>query len=803
MQSNGKIQTSINRKNRPVKPLKQKNKQRKQGRTDKRGKKLENRRENGSGQAGKAKMTGFLFLVLKIELALLVTVFLSAVGVFTGIVVAYIQTTNEVSQDLLNMRCTPAVVYDAAGNQYGTVYNGARIWANYDEIPRNLINAFVAVEDERFWEHRGVDFIRVAGVTYKLFIRGYVVGGASTITQQVVKMTTGEDDFTLRRKIQEQWKALQIEKVAGKKQILELYLNLVYLGEGVNGVKAAARTFFDKNLSELTLAECASIAATARRPTTTEPLNNKEYNKSIRDIVLSKMLELKYITKEEYDEAVNQDVAASRGIIEPPSVMPHFVEETLREVQADLKEKLGMTDKDAWSLIENGGLRIYSTIDPAIQGIVDGAFMDEDGYFPHYSTDIIDNERPQGAMIVIDPSTGAIKAMSGGSGEKTANFVKNLATQEKRQPGSTIKPMGVYAPLIELGRITAATVFEDLPLHLPDGYHPHNYSYNYRGLTTVRDAIINSTNVVAVKAWLMLGPDLSHYFLTNSLGLTGIRTDPNDPVNDRNAAMALGGLTDGVTLLEMTSSYIPLANQGIYTKPYMYTRVEQPDGTVILEKQVEARQVISSQTAYIMTAMLKDVVERGTAGPAILNEGEIDSAGKTGTSSGYRDRWFIGYSPYYLAGVWYGFYPQRFEFPGEGQALRIYADVMRRIHENLPARSFEKPEGIVVREVCIDSGKLPGPYCEYDPRGSRVREEIFATGTEPTETCDTHALVKICTESGGLAGESCPDWSVRQVVGIRRHEHHDATPCTEDIPCAPGTTLDKWVEMPSWYCDVH
>lgn len=739
----------------------------------------------------KSRAAKFVFLVTKILVIFFIAVTFAFIGVMAGAIYGYISTATPITADELKLSKFTTIVYDCKGNEIAHLSKDEnRIWIDYDEIPTNLVDAFISIEDERFYKHPGIDFKRIAGAVITLFKPGADTYGASTITQQLIKNLTGEKEYSLKRKVQEQWRALQLETKLEKWEILQLYLNLIYLGRGTHGIQAAAKEYFDKDVRDLNLAECACIAGITQSPATYDPFVHPEKNKARQEIVLQKMFSLGYITKEEYEEAKNYKLNFKRGKISNISKHSYFVDQIIEDVVKDLVSKNNLSREISLKTLYNNGLRIYTTQDPDIQKCIDEVFKDKK-YFPKLEGG---SDSPQGAMVVMDPYTGEVKGIVGGAGEKSADLVLNRATSTlaTKRPGSSIKPIAVYAPAIEAGVVTPASVIDDIPTYIGN-YHPENYDKTYRGLTSIRDAIVSSINVVAVKTWLKLGADNSVNFLKN-LGITTLTRD------DRYAAMALGGLTNGVTVHEMTAAYAAFANKGIYTKPLTYTKVVDRNGKTILENKPERRIVMSEVTAYLMTNMLRDVVrlDWGTGAGARLQGNKMPVAGKTGTTDDNWDKWFVGFTPYYAAGVRYG-YDRGKPITDIGQAVTIWQAVMEKIHASLQPRDFIVPQGIEKKAVCMDSGMLPGPYCSHDPRGSRVREEIFAKGTAPRETCRVHTPpTRICKDSGWLAGNYCPTESVVQRVFIVRPEPYEPIRPNDPMPA------DRQYELPAGeYCNIH
>lgn len=629
-----------------------------------------------------------------------------------------------------------------------------RIWADIDTIPENLQNAFIAIEDQRFKSHHGVDFKRTIGAVFnEIFHRTSTYGG-STITQQLVKNLTGDNEVSYVRKAREIIRALILETKLSKEQILELYLNSIYLGQGCNGVEAAANMYFDKSVEDLTLAECASIAGITQYPSLYDPFVNPDKNIEKQHIVLGEMLEQGYISQTEYDEAMAEELEFKSGQQEErTSSQSYFTDHLVEEIADDLAAEQGISRSIAVQMVYNSGYQIYATVDPAVQQAMSDVY-ENDNNFPTVRGEV----QPESAMIVSDPHTGEIKGIVGGRGEKEGNRVLNRATQSLRQPGSDIKPLAVYAPAFDLGLITPATILVDEPLTIGD-WSPKNYYSGFRGPMTVRRAIELSANIPAIKALQKLTVDDSFDYMKNKMHFdTLVENDTRDGkvYSDKTlASLALGGLTDGVTLMEMNAGYATLANGGIYIEPHAYTKVEDSRGQTILKKEPEKNVVFKEDTAYLTTLMLESVVNRGTGAGAKIKG--MDTAGKTGTTDDDVDRWFIGYTPYYVGTVWFGFdTPKGLPAFSSNPALNVWKKVMDTIHEPLPNRTFERPSGIVSADICTSSGRLATEGCSA---AGLSMTEYFRRGTAPSSYCSgNHGYAppedeETASETNGQAAE--------------------------------------------------
>lgn len=699
-----------------------------------------------------------------------------------------------------------------------------RVWVDLSQIPKHMQDACIAIEDQRFRQHPGFDLKRTVHATLHYFLgkvglkNDPLAGGGSTLTQQLIKNLTNEKDVEAQRKVQEIWRAFHLDKKLSKDQILELYLNTIHLGQGSNGVQAASNTYFGKDVSELSLAEAASIIGITQYPSLYNPFLNPEKNKEKQELILKKMLELGYIDQAQYDEAVNEKLAFKKGTEkERTSKQSYFVDQVISDVLDDLVKEKKYTRQLASKMLYTGGLKIYATIDPEVQNAMDKFYADEDFWKSNKFATFKDGNIPESAMLIMDPYTGQVKGMAGGRGQKTANRTLNRATQALRQPGSSIKSIGVYAPAIEYGYLTPGSIIDDVPTLFKDGskstWVPRNYDGKFMGLTTARKAIERSRNIPAVKVLEKVGIDKSFEFLQKNLGITTLverekRADGEVYSDKFLSCLALGGLTDGISVMEMTAAYVPFVNRGIYTRPYTYTKVLNHEGKVILEKTKESHVAMSEQTAFLMTKMMEGVVIQGTGTAARLSN-NMPAAGKTGTTSEFRDKWFAGYSPYYVGCVWYGFdKPENMHTLTNGglQARAnpgavVWGAVMNEIHKGMEAKQFVQPRDIVKATICRDSGLKPNEYCYKDPRGSRVYTEYFKKGTEPTKRCNVHVLEKIDTANNLLATEYCPPEQVEERVFIVRPEPYVPIKNQWGTPILPQ---DAQYELPAEeYCNEH
>ena len=765
-----------------------------------------------SSMMGKRARVSFIRVLFVSLIALCIAVTCLGVGSFRGV----IDTAPDVDDIDIMPLGYATFLYDDAGNQIRKLAapDSNRLPVTLDQIPVDLQHAVVAIEDERFYEHNGIDVKGILRAGMKALTTGDFSEGASTITQQLLKNnvftnwtseSTQLERFT--RKIQEQYLAVQVEKKTDKDTILENYLNTINLGAGSYGVQAAARQYFDKDVWDLNLSECATLAGITQNPTKFNPIINPDSNRKRRKEVLQHMLDQNYITQDQYDETLADDVysriqaAQEKNSSTENTVYTYFEDELTDQIINDLMNIKGYTKKQATNLLYSGGLKVYTTQDSKIQNILDEEYADpsnypdtvqyeldyaltvtdpdgnqvnyskemlqlyfqnedpdfdllfdspEDGqtYVDKYKASILANgskvlaervnfaPQPQSSMSVIDQHTGYVKALIGGRGEKTASLTLNRATDTTRQPGSTFKIVSTYAPALNEKGMTLATTFEDEPYEYPDGSPVNNATRSYNGTTTIRTAIQNSINVVAVKCLEKVTPELGLKYLDN-FGFTTLAhgteadKDANGNVwSDANLATALGGITRGVTNVELCASYAAIANNGNYIKPIYYTKILDHNGNVLIENTAAERSVIKESTAFLLTSAMEDVVKQGTGTACQLDNMPV--AGKTGTTEAYNDLWFVGYTPYYTCAVWSG-YDNNEKLPDYARNFHkaLWKKVMTRIHEGLPSKEFEKPASVEKLSVCEETGLLPRAGCP-------VITEYFDVGTMPTEYCDQH-----------------------------------------------------------------
>ena len=795
-------------------------------------------------------ITTILKLSLIAALGVIVVGICLGFGMFKGVL--------DSAPDITGLDVTPSgyatVVYDSKGNETTKLVaaDSNRSYVTMSKIPENLANAFVAIEDERFYEHNGIDIKGIFRAGMIAVKNRDLPQGASTIPQQLIKNNVF-DNWTnettmekIKRKIQEQYLALELEKIMPKQDILELYMNSINLGQNTLGVQAASMRYFGKPVYQLNLSECAVIASITQNPSKYNPISHPENNAERRNKVLNYMLAQGYISQAEYDDAMADDVydriATVNEETESNSVYTYFVDELTEQVLADLMEVKGYNETQAYNLLYSGGLSIYTTQDPDIQAICDSVFSNPENYpadvkyylnyaltvqkangeRQNYSTEMLkayfqqtdknfnlifpsqeaayeaieeyknavmesgDEEygetisltpQPQVSLTIEDQSNGYIVAMVGGRGTKEASRTLNRATNTTRQPGSTFKVVSTYAPALEAG-LTLASVKNDAPYAYANGRPVKNWwGSNYRGLQSIRYGIVQSANVITVKVLTQITPQLGFDYLKN-FGFTTLvesRVEKDGSiVSDIGQPLALGGITDGVTNMELNAAYAAIANKGTYIKPRLYTKIIDHDGNILIDNtEPETRQVIKETTAWLLTDAMEDVVTSGTGGA--VNFGNMAIAGKTGTTSDYKDVWFAGYTPYYTATVWTGF-DNNVVLTGSAEkalAKTLWRAVMSEIHKDLPYESFPMPSGIVTATVCSKSGKLPiAGVCD-----GCLTTEYFAEGTVPTETCDVHYVSNVCAYTGLTACDECP---FKQVSVQERIPADDTAPLTGD-----------------------
>lgn len=667
--------------------------------------------------------------VKKVILVSLLVIVVVCAGLFVGMYAAVSREIKEMNIESLALNYTSAIYYyDENGNEreYGKLRSdNNRIWVDSEKIAPSFKEAVVSIEDERFYKHHGVDVKRTAGATVRYVLAKLGIGessyGGSTITQQVIKNITSEDDFKATRKIKEIMRAIALENQLSKDEILTMYCNVAFFANGCYGVEAASRTYFNKSAIDLNLEEAASIAGITQYPSKYDPIENPENNIEKRNVVLKKMYELGKISESDYNTAVASQLGLSRDYIRSNAEMTSYFEDQLvNDIINDLVKQKNYTEEFAESQVYNGGLKIYATIDPKIQSAMEGVF-ENTANFPSGN-----GKKLQAGMVVSDPYTGEIKGIIGGLGEKTDIRGWNRATQMVRPPGSSIKPIAVYAPAVDLGKITSSDIVKDEEITI-DEWTPKNSYSGFKGNMTVKEAVARSANIPAVKVIEKVGVSNSYGYLQNKFHISTLSN------KDKNyASLALGGLTNGVSVKEMAAAYGVFANLGKYITPYTYTRVLDASGQVILENRVNKTQSISESAAYITADLLWGPVNlsMGTATRAKLSTG-LPVYGKTGTTDDNYDKWFVGFTPYYVGAVWFG-YDQPASLASSNPCVTAWNMVFEKISKDLPMKNLEKPSSLVEEKVCVVSGKLANSSCNSV-------KSYFVPGTEPESRCSNHS----------------------------------------------------------------
>ncbi|MDO4294877.1 MAG: transglycosylase domain-containing protein [bacterium] len=819
----------------------------------------------------------FLF-VIKFLFTLLIVSGVTGISVGIGAFVSIMDSAPDIDDtSIVVPEGYASTIYDSKGNLTQTlVMEGTnRYEATFDELPTHLINAFIAIEDSRFWTNSGIDPRSILRAAVGVLTNDYK-GGGSTITQQLIKNNVFnggmEESFgeKIERKLQEQYLAVQLTKKMDKKLILVNYLNTINLGNNTLGVKAAAKRYFNKDVSELTLSESAVIAGITQNPSKLNPITGKEANEEKRKVILQYMVDQGLISKDEQEEALADNVYERIQNIDlvtkqsSSQVYSYFTDELIDQV-LDALVAAGYSSTQAHNMIYGGGLQIYTTQDPDIQSIVDEEINNPDNYSAarysmeyrlsvthengeteHYSEnnvrtwrkkvlgdqdfdELYDSQeaaqadadaykeyilqegdtvigesfntelQPQASFVVIDQETGYVKALSGGRGEKKASLTLNRASDVLRQPGSTFKVLTAFAPAIDTCGATLGTVYYDGVYTIGTKTFRNWYSSRgYLGYSNIREGIIYSMNIVAVRCLMeTVTPQLGVEYAQN-LGISTLTS------TDLNASTALGGITDGVSNLELTAAYAAIANGGVYNKPIFFTKILDRNGKIILENEPQSNRVLKDSTAFLLTDAMAASMKSGkkyartgitvnptSTGAALSN---MSVAGKSGTTTSNRDIWFVGYTPYYTAGIWAGCDEnQELTAKNGGSSFhkQIWKKIMDRVHSGLTDTGFERPDSIETAQICRKSGKLAvDGVCDQDPRGSAVYTEYFAKGTVPTEVCDHHVRVTVCSASGGLPTQYCPS------------ELRTSTVCMVIPSDEVGTTDDSIYGIPA-YCSVH
>ena len=766
----------------------------------------------------------------------------SAASICAGIIKGIIDNAPEVDISAIVPNEYATTVYDSAGNVTETLVTSGsnREEADYEEIPKNLINAFVAYEDARFWKHNGIDPRSILRAVRGVLTGDSSAGGGSTITQQLIKNSVFgggmEKSFgeRLERKLQEWYLAVKLDGVMAKEQIITNYLNTINLGNNCLGIKVAARRYFNKDVPDLSLSECAVLAGITQNPSKFNPITGQKANSDKQKVILQYMYDQGYITKQEVDEALADDVyelIQNTDVVTRETSTPYtyFTDELIEQVKDAMKEKLGYTDTQVHNMLYSGGLSIYTTQDPGIQTIVDEEINNPANYnaarysieyrlsvtgsngdTTHYSEenikrfhkdngnksydglynseeeiqadlkafkagllkegDVILGEslhktlQPQTSFVIMDQKTGEVKAISGGRGEKTASLTLNRASNTLRQPGSAFKIITTFAPAIDTCGDSLGSVYYDTEYQIGNKSFVNWYKSGFQGYSTIREGIIYSMNIVAVRCLVeLVTPALGVEYARN-FGITSL-TD-----TDFNPALALGGITLGVSNLELTGAFATIADGGVYTKPRFFTKILDHDGKVLIDNTPETHRVLKDSTAFLLTDAMSGAMKSskkfsggsapGSTGAPAAIQG-MSNAGKSGTTSADNDAWFAGFTPYYTASIWAGCdNNQKLSGKNGGASFHkaIWRKIMTRVHEGLTDPGFAVPDSVETAVICRKSGKLAiSGVCSNDPRGNATYTEYFAKGTVPTDVCGTHVRATVCSVSHRLPTAYCPE----------------------------------------------
>ena len=782
----------------------------------------------------KIKLNVKIFAVIIVFTLILCVVF-SVVGIVRGLT----DSAPDINEENIMPDGYPSIIYDANGKKVQKLMgiNANREYKKITDIPECVQNAFVAIEDARFYKHSGVDLQGILRAVFSALSDEKMTQGASTITQQLLKNQVfgggNEKSFfgKVSRKIQEQSLAIKLESTIDKKKILEYYLNTINLGQNTMGVETASKRYFGKSVSKLTVSEAAVLAGITQNPTEYNPITEQQNNEAKRKIILKNMLDQKYITEDEYEEALGddvysriQDINKEKRTSSYGDINSYYVDAVIENVVSDLKQKLGYTETQAYNAIYREGLKIYTCQDQSLQKICDDVINNDKYYqkntksylsyqlkvkksdgetesytegdvrafindahkkrisfyfknrkkaekyiklFKKKNLDKHDKilsesinliKQPQASFVLMEQSTGKVRAIVGGRGEKTANRTLNRASSSKRQPGSTFKVLSTYLPALDTSGFTLANVMDDAPYKYP-GTNKRVKDWDssgYKGLTSLRQGIVDSVNIVTVKTFQKVTPQTGFDYLLN-LGFTTLvdrrETSDGQIYSDIQLPTALGGLTDGVTNVELTAAYAAIANGGTYIKPVYYTKIVDSKGNVLLQNSKSGKKVMKNTTAWLLTDAMKDVIKRGTGKKAAFKKIKMPQAGKTGTTSDNTDFWFEGYTPYYTAGIWLGYDSMFTQMSGSASKI-MWRDIMEKVHKvkKLKNKNFKKPEDIITRKICKKCGKLAVyGLCDRALDGNDIKTEYFARGTQPKESCDCHVKYTFSNSTGHMA----------------------------------------------------
>ena len=716
--------------------------------------KQENRKTNNRKASNKTKKKqehAKLKLALKIMVIIFLLLCVIGAGIIAGMFFGLFGDEFEITKEELKIGASNSVIVDKNGTVIANLSGDEkRKIITLADMSEYLPKAYVAIEDERYYKHSGVDFKRTAGAIVNTVL-GHSSYGGSTITQQLVKNITKDDEASgmagIFRKVKEWAKAYQVERMISKDQILELYLNILFVGSSnLHGVELGAEYYFNKSAKDLDLAECAFMAGINSSPNAYDPFDttkdNTEKIKNKTKTVLNKMKELGYIqNEEEYNAAiakVDTGLPFNKGITTSATTYSYHTDAVIDQIVTQVMEEKNISRQLAENYVYSSGLTIYSTVDTTIQARLEEEYAKS----KYVVTSPSKKQTSQSGMAIIDYKTGDVVGVAGGLGQKDGSGW-NRATQMQKQTGSSMKPIATIAPGLEEKVITAATVYDDVKTDFGGGYIPKDYN-NFRGLVTIRQFIETSQNIPAVKIMKELTPKKAMEYL-QKMGITSL-----DEKTDEVLSIALGGVTNGISPLQMAAAYGTIANDGVHITPTFYSKAVDSSGNTVLTPKQETTRVISEQNAYIAKTIIQEPVVGGSGTARYCAISGIDVAAKTGTTNNDYDRWLCGFTPYYAAATWFGYDDSEEVFySGGNPAGLIWSAVMKDIHKGLPNATFVKPNGIVTATVCRVTGCLATTGC-----GSTY-QEIFTQDNMP-EKCEGHGSQELCAESGLVANEYCP-----------------------------------------------
>jgi len=705
--------------------------------------------------AGKTAGTvsGVLRAIVKVIVTLLLIIITTGL-LFTCIFAYYVKTNLsdnlDVSLNEMTLNLASNILYkDDKGNDVSlaTLHGKEnRVWVDYKNIPDYMSKAAVAIEDKRFYEHKGVDWYRTIAAFGNMFLSMKNDFGGSTITQQLIKNLTKENDVTVQRKILEIFRALKFEREYSKDQIMEWYLNVIYLGESCNGVGTASKAYFDKDVWDLDLAECASIIGITNNPSKYDPYISRSNNKERQEVILKEMYSQGFISYDQYTKAVAEQLVFKRSENEAYSepINSYYVDTVIEDVKNDLMAKKGINEETAENLIYNGGLQIFSCMDMKAQNIVDGIYQNSSN-FPTVKSS--KGESIQSAIVLLDPYTGEIKALYGGVGKKSGNLIFNRAVDALRPPGSAIKPLTIYGPSLDQGLISPTTLVNDSPNITLKGttWFPKNASGSYMGIITIQDALTNSINTVSAQILDKLTPSVAYSYLTSRLGATSAVQADCDY-----APLALGQLTKGITVREMAQAYDSFVNDGVFTAARTYTQVKDSQGNIVLDNTPKTKVAFKANTAWTMDYMLNIAATYGTGSESYL--GIMPHAGKTGSSNDYCDRWFVGFTPYYCAAVWTGYDTPEHMYVSGNPAAQIWKDIMYPLNDGLTYKNFKTPtlsgptnifgNLTVVESASPSPESSSSPAASGEPKGDETKPGESSPSPAPSPSKPVESAAK-------------------------------------------------------------